>query len=317
MPTIHPARKAYGTFSLLLALALGTNVAVAQQGGAQAAPAAPPPEVKVTTTLLGGNVYGIDGQGGRMAALVGPEGVFLVDAQFAPVTEKIVAAIKQLTQAPLRFLVNTHVHGDHTGGNENFAKLGVTILGRPNLREQLLSPRPGANGQVPPVAPPMALPIVMYDNPTTIYLNGETVQLIPLQPSHTNGDTAVKFVNADVLMTGDVFRSEGFPAAAITNGGDIMGLLACIEQFIELSGPNTKVVPGHGPVTNRAALVAHRDLIVTVRDRVSAAIKEGKTLEQIQAARPTQEFEQKVGGPPQFAPNFVTALYNALSAPAR
>ena len=225
MPTIHPARKAYGKFSLLLALALGTNVAVAQQGGAQAAPAAPPPEVKVTTTLLGGNVYGIDGQGGRMAALVGPEGVFLVDAQFAPVTEKIVAAIKQLTQAPLRFLVNTHVHGDHTGGNENFAKLGVTILGRPNLREQLLSPRPGANGQVPPVAPPMALPIVMYDNPTTVYLNGETVQLIPLQPSHTNGDTAVKFVNADVLMTGDVFRSEGFPAAAITNGGDIMGLL--------------------------------------------------------------------------------------------
>ena len=206
----------------------------AQFAAAQGQPPAAPQqqqEVVVTATKLGGNVYGIDGQGGRMAALVGPEGVFLVDSQFARVTDKIVAAIAGVSQSPLKFLVNTHVHGDHTGGNENFAKLGVTILGRPNLRAQLLKPRPApGNGQVPPVAPPAALPIVLFDTPTTVYLNGETVQLVPLHPAHTDGDTAVKFEKADVLMTGDVFRSEGFPAAAITNGGSVLGTIEALEQ---------------------------------------------------------------------------------------
>ena len=286
--------------------------------GAQPAPptaAAPPREITVTTTLLSASVYGIDGQGGRMAALVGPEGVFLVDAQFPAVTDKIVAAIKALSPSPLRFLVNTHVHGDHTGGNENFAKLGVTILGRPELREQQLHPRPApGNGQVPPVAPAAALPIVLYDEPTTVYLNGETVQLVPLPAAHTDGDTAVKFVQADVLMTGDVFRSQGFPAAAVTNGGSFLGTLTAIDRMIEMAGPNTKVVPGHGPVTNTAALVAHRDLIVTVRDRVQKAIGEGKTLEQILEMRPTADFEERTGGPPAFIPQFVTGLYNELTA---
>ena len=294
-----------GKTGAMLALAFAAPAGFAQ------APAAPPAEVNVTTTLLGGTVYGIDGQGGRAAALIGPEGVFLVDAQFPAVTDKIVAAIKALTPAPIRLLVNTHVHGDHTGGNANFAKLGVTILGRPNLREQLVSPRPGANGQTPAAAPPEALPTVLYDAPFTVQLNGEEVQLITLQPSHTNGDTAVKFVKADVLMTGDVFRSEGMPNAAVVNGGDIKGLLAVMEQFITLAGPNTKVVPGHGPVTNRAALVAHRDMIVTVRDRVAKLKREGKSLEEVQAAKPTADFDQKVGGTPQAVTNFVTALYNA------
>ena len=153
---------------------------------------------------------------------------------------------------------------------------------------------------------------MLFDDQITVSLNGETVQIIPLVPSHTNGDSAVKFVNADVLMTGDVFRSEGYPAAAITNGGSVLGILKAVEQFIELSGPNTKVVPGHGPVANRDALIFHREVLVTVRDRVSQAIKEGKTLEQIQASKPTADFDQRVGGPPQFGPNFVTALYNEL-----
>ena len=303
----------------MLQRSLITTIALAALGVAPLAaaqqPAAPPAEVKVTTTLLGGNVYGIDGQGGRAAALIGPEGVFLVDAQFPAVTDKIVAAIKALTPSPIRLLVNTHVHGDHTGGNANFAALGTTIIGRPNLREQLVTPRPGANGQTPAAAPAAALPVLLYDQPLTIRLNGEEAQLIPLQPSHTNGDTAVKFVNADVLMTGDVFRSEGMPNAAIVNGGNIVGLLAVMEQFIALAGPNTKVVPGHGPVTNRAGLVAHRDMIVTVRDRVAKLKAEGKSLDDVQAAKPTAEFDQRVGGQPQAITNFVAALYNA--APAR
>ncbi|HVY66223.1 MAG TPA: MBL fold metallo-hydrolase [Gammaproteobacteria bacterium] len=278
----------------------------------------PQQEVKVVTTKLGGNVYGIDGQGGRAAALVGPDGIFMVDSQFARVSDKIVAALKEISPAAIRFLVNTHVHGDHTGGNENFAKLGATILGRPELREQLLNPRPApGNGQVPPVAPPAALPIVLYDAPTTVYLDGETIRLVPLPAAHTNGDTAVKFEQADVLMTGDVFRSQGFPAAGVTNGGSYLGTIDALNKLIEMAGPNTKVVPGHGPVVGKAELVFHRDMAVTVRDRVAKMLKQKKTAEQILAAKPTAEFEEKVGGPPAFIPQFVNGLIAELSGPKK
>jgi glyoxylase-like metal-dependent hydrolase (beta-lactamase superfamily II) len=300
--------------ALLSLLAFAANAQAPQQpAGAQ-----PAQDVVVTTTKLGGNVYGIDGQGGRMAALVGPEGVLLVDSQFARVTDKVVAAIKGLSPAPLRFLVNTHVHGDHTGGNENFANLGVTILGRPALRAQLLNPRPApGNGQVPPVAPPAALPIVLFDAPTTIHLNGETVQLVPLLPAHTDGDTAVKFEQADVLMTGDVYRSQGFPAAAITNGGSVLGTMAALDKLIELTGPSTKVVPGHGPVVDRAALVFHRDMAVAVRDRIAQALRDGKSADEIRASKPTAEFEQRVGGPANFITQFVDGLITELGAQRR
>jgi cyclase len=295
----------------VIAAVLAVPTMAGAQNRGQAAP------VQVKTTLLGGNVYGIDGQGARMAALVGPEGILLVDAQSPAVTDRIVAALKEISPAPLRFLVNTHVHADHTGGNENFGKLGVTILGRPNLLEQLVHPVPATNGQIPPPSPASALPIILFDNPVTISLDGETVQLIPLPPSHTNGDTAVKFVKADVLMTGDVFRSEGFPTPTEVNGGTIMGLLQSIEKFLEISGPNTKVVPGHGPVTGRAALVFHREVIVTVRDRVRQAIREGKTLDQVHDAKLTADFEARVGGLPAFINVFVDALYKELKAEAR
>ncbi len=295
---------------------------VGQVASAQGQPAQPPAaaqqEVKVVATKLGGNVYGIDGQGGRAAALVGPDGIFLVDAQFARVTDKIVAALKELSPSPIRFLVNTHVHGDHTGGNENFAKLGATILGRPNLRTQLLNPRPGpGNGAVPPVAPPAALPVVLFDAPTTVYLDGETIRMIPLPAAHTDGDTAVKFEQADVLMTGDVFRSQGFPAAAVTNGGSFLGTIEALTQMIAMAGPNTKVVPGHGPVVDKTALVFHRDMAVTVRDRVAKMLREGKSAEDILASKPTAEFEEKVGGPPNFIPQFVNGLITELSAQKR
>jgi glyoxylase-like metal-dependent hydrolase (beta-lactamase superfamily II) len=292
------------------------SLLVAPLASAQAPQAQPAEQdVKVVATKLGGDVYGIDGQGGRMAALVGPEGVFLVDSQFARVSDKIVAAIKQLSPAPLKLLVNTHVHLDHTGGNENFAKLGATILGRPSVRAQLLNPRPApGNGQVPPVAPAAALPVVLFDQPLTVHLDGETVQLIPLPAAHTDGDTAVKFEKADVLMTGDVFRSAGFPAAAVTNGGSVLGTIEALTQLIALAGPSTKVVPGHGPVVDKAALVFHRDMAVTVRDRVAKALREGKTPDEIRASKPTAEFEQRVGGPPAFIPQFVDTLIAELSA---
>jgi len=295
-----------------IAVAAALLFAVSAVPARSQAPAAQ--DVQVTITKLAGNVYGVDGQGGRISALVGPDGVFLVDAQFPQVTEKIVAALKTVSDGRVKMIVNTHVHGDHTGGNENFGKMGAVIMSRPNLRARLIKPAPGANGQVPPPAPAAALPVVTYDQPLTIQFDGEEVRIVPLPPSHTDGDTAVKFVNANVLMTGDVYRSEGYPAAAVTNGGSVLGILTAIDQFLAITDANTKVVPGHGPVSNRAGLVFHREVLVTVRDRVSKLMKEGKTLEQIQAAKPTADFDARVAGPPNFIAQFVTTLYNELSA---
>ena len=274
-----------------------------------------PPEIKVVATRLGGDVYGIDGQGGRMAALVGPEGVFLVDSQFAPVTEKIVATLQGLSPAPLRFLVNTHVHGDHSGGNENFAKLGVTILGRPNLRNEQLKPRPApGNGQVPPVAPPAALPIVLFDGPTTIYLDGETVQAHPAG-ARAHG----RRYRREVRAGGRAHDRRRVSFRRVSRRGghqrrERAGTIEALTQLVALAGPNTKVVPGHGPVVDRAALVFHRDMAVTVRDRVAKALQEGKSAADIRASKPTAEFEQKVGGPPNFIAQFVDGLITELSA---
>ena len=274
-------------------------------------------DVNVTTTRLGGNVYAVDGQGGRITALVGPEGIFLVDAQFPQVTQKIVAALGQLApNQPIKFVVNTHVHGDHTGGNENFGKLGATIMAQPNLRARLLKPAPGANGQPTPPAPAAALPVVTYTQPMTMYLNGETIQIVPLTPSHTDGDTAVKFVNADVLSTGDVSRSTGFPNIDRNNGGTLKGLLESMDKFIELAGPATKVAPGHGDVTNREGLIFHRQVIVAVRDKVATGISAGQTVEQIVASKPTAEFDQRVGNAMASADRFVQQLYAELRATA-
>jgi cyclase len=273
---------------------------------------AQPPEVQVTVTKLAGNVYGVDGQGGRISALVGPDGVLLVDAQFPQVTDKIMAALRSISDGRVRMVINTHVHGDHTGGNENFGKMGAVIMARPNLRARLQKPAPGANGQTPAAAAAAALPVVTYDQPLTLHFDGEEVRVVPLPPSHTDGDTAVKFVTADVLATGDVFRSTGFPNIDRANGGTLKGLLESMNTFIDLAGPNTKVVPGHGDVTNRAALVAHRDVITTVRDRVAKGIQESKTVEQIVASKPTADLDQKVGNAAQSADRFVQQVYAEL-----
>jgi glyoxylase-like metal-dependent hydrolase (beta-lactamase superfamily II) len=285
----------------------GGGAAGGRGGGGGGGRAGGPPQV--TETLLAGNVYGIDGQGGRISALVGPDGVFMVDAQGANVTEGIVAAIRRHTDTPIKMLVNTHVHADHTGGNENFGKMGVTIMARTSLRNRLARPAPAANDQTPAPAPAAALPVVTYDSPMTIQMNGETVEIIPLPNGHTDGDTAVRFTVANVLATGDVFRSTGYPNIDRANGGTLAGMIESMNKFIELTNASTKVVPGHGPVTDRAALIAHRDMIVLMRDRVQQLIREGRTLEQIVAAKPTADHDATVGAN---ADRFVQQLFEEL-----
>ena len=269
-------------------------------------------QVQIKTTKLANNFYTLEGQGGVIGVLTGPEGVFMVDAQFAPLSEKIMAALKQISDGRIRFLVNTHVHGDHTGGNENFGKAGAAILARENLRNRLEHPNPGANGAPGTPMPAAGLPMITYDAPLTVRMNGEEVRLIPAPKAHTDGDTFVKFVNADVVMTGDFYRSIQYPNIDRANGGSLPGLIDALNAVIANAGPNTKIVPGHGPVVDRAAVTAHRDMVIAIRDKVATLVREGKTQEQVVAAKPTADYDAKVQQPAATGDRFVGQLYAEL-----
>lgn len=269
-------------------------------------------KVEIKTTKINDRFYTLEGAGGMIGALVGPDGALLVDAQYAPLTEKIVAAVKKISNGQIKFLINTHVHGDHTGGNENFGKMGVTLLSRDQLRYRLANPNPAASGAPGTPAPGPALPVVTYDGKVTLHLNGEDVEAIPIRAAHTDGDTLVRFVNSDVLMTGDYYRSVGYPNIDRANGGSLKGMLDGLGLTIGLCGPSTKVIPGHGPTVDRNGLVAHRDMILAVRDRVAQLVKQGKTLEEVSASKPTSDYDSRVPNPGTTGERFVGQLYAEL-----
>lgn len=264
-------------------------------------------KVEIKTHKITDDFYTLEGQGGTIGVLTGPDGVFQVDGQFAPLSEKIATAIKQVSGGhTARFLVNTHVHGDHTGGNANFAKMGATILARTELRERLAQT---------PNTPPEALPMETYDNQVTLHMDGETIELIPIRRAHTDGDTLVHFVNNDILMTGDYYRSLGYPNIDRNNGGSLDGMLRGLAITASLAGPNTKIIPGHGTTVDRNAVIAHRDMILVLRDRVAKMIQEGKSQEEVIAAKVTSDYDSKVpGGAGMTADRFIGQLYAELKA---
>jgi cyclase len=275
---------------------------------------APQPDfskVEIKTTKVTNSFYTLEGQGGTIGVLVGPDGIFMVDSQFAPLSQKIAAAVHQISDKPIRFMVNTHVHPDHTGGNENFAKMGVTIFSRDELRFRLAHPAPGANGAPGTPAPAAALPVVTYEGPVSIHMDGEDVHLVPIHRAHTDGDTLVYFPNNDVLMTGDYFRSIQFPNIDRANGGSLDGMLEGIGVTIGMAGPNTKIIPGHGPTVDRAALIAHRDMILAIRDKVAALVQQGKTIDEVLAAKPTSDFDS-IPNASTTSERFVRQLYAEL-----
>lgn len=268
--------------------------------------------IEIKTTKIADDFYTLEGSGGMIGILIGPDGVFMVDAQYAQFTDKIVAAIKKVTTSPIKYMVNTHVHGDHTGGNENLGKMGVTIFSREQLRYRLANPNPGANGAPGTPAPAAALPVVTYDQKVTLRMNGEVIELIPIRNAHTDGDTLVHFVNHDILMTGDYFRSLGYPNIDRANGGSLNGMLEGLAQTIALAGPNTKIIPGHGATVDRNGVIAHRDIMLALRDKVASLVKAGRTLEQVTAAKLTAEFDSKIVMPGTTGDRFVGQLYAEL-----
>ena len=271
-------------------------VAVSLFAAAAARAQAPVDDSKtvVKSNKITDSFYTVDGRGGTIGVLVGPQGTFMVDTQFAPLSDRIAAAIKQISPNPIRFVVNTHVHPDHTGGNANFAKMGATLFARDELRDRLMNPPPGANGQPGTPAPDAALPVVTYEGKVTFHMNGETIDLIPIRRAHTDGDTMVYFHNADVIMTGDFYRSIGYPNIDRVNGGSLDGMLDGLAEVIALAGPNTKIIPGHGAIVDRTAVQAHRDMILGVRNQVAKLMQQGKSSDDVVAAHPTASFDANV-----------------------
>ena len=289
-------------------------------------------KIQILTEKIAPNLYILSGSagadpghedaaGGRIGVLAGPDGIFMVDAQYAQITDKVVAAIRQISSEPIRFLVNTHVHGDHTAGNANFVKMGALLFAREELREELSRPPASATaGNPAPARDPARLPVVTYGmgDPVKLRLNGEVVDLIPVRAAHTGGDTMIRFEHADVIMIGDFYRNYGYPFIDTNNGGTLQGALEALDATMKLAGPNTKLIPGHGTIINRADIVPYRDMILAVRSKVEQMISQGHSEQEVLAAKVTAPYDAKVpggllpAGAGTSADRFVRMVYSQL-----
>ncbi|MGH9722627.1 MAG: MBL fold metallo-hydrolase [Bryobacteraceae bacterium] len=298
--------------SARLALVLGVLVLGAAGAHAQGGPDFSKVEIKATKFT--DKFYTLEGQGGTIGILIGPDGVFMVDTQFAPLSDKIAAAVKQITPQPIKFVVNTHLHGDHTGGDVNFGKMGATIISREELRFRLAHPNPQANGSPGVPMPEVGLPKQTYRDKLTLHMNGEEVQLIAIPRAHTDGDTMVYFPGLDIIMTGDFYRAVQYPNVDRNNGGTLQGLIDGLGTVIGHAGPNTKIVPGHGPTVDRNAVVSHRDTALAIRDRVAALIAQGKSEDEVVAAKVNADLDARVQQPGTTGERFVHQAYADLKA---
>jgi cyclase len=257
---------------LALALATATGPALAET----------PEEVLIQTTQVAGRVWMLEGRGGNIGVSVGDDGIVLVDDQFAPLADKIQAALGQLGTGKLRFVLNTHWHGDHTGGNSVFGPL-APILAHTNVRKRLSTPQKVMGRAVDPL-PKDALPILTYDSGVSLHLNGEEIRATHYESAHTDGDTVIWFMGSNVLHLGDLFFAGRFPFVDLDSGGSVAGLTRSIRQILDTLPPDVKIIPGHGPLSTAADLEKYHTMLVTTTGVVRRAIDAGRTLKQIQNA---------------------------------
>src|SRR3981081_4394618 len=257
-------------------------------------------KVEILTEKLGPNVYMLSGSsgldpshedaaGGRIGVLAGPDGVLMIDSQYVQLADKVLAAVRRIDSGPIRYLVNTHVHRDHTAGNAFFAKQGAVIFAREELRESMVQLAKAPNASSNPVANPAGFPVITYGmgDPVRIYMNSEIVQFIPIRAAHTGGDTNIKFDNANVLFIGDFYRNYGYPFIDTNNGGSLKGMIDGLDATMKSADATTTLVPGHGTLIKRDDIVPYRDMILAVRDKVRELIAQGKTLQEVLAAKVT------------------------------
>ena len=268
-------------------------------------------KIEVKTTTLGGGVSALAGAGGNIGVFVSPDGVLLIDDQFAPLTPKVKAAVAGLTDKPVRLVINTHWHGDHVGGNANLAKDGAVIVAQANVRKRM------SEGQVSklmarttPPAAHEALPVITFDRDVAFHLGEETIRAYHVDHAHTDGDVIVRFEKANVIHMGDTFFNGRYPIIDIDSGGSVDGVIAAVDKVMPWIAGDTKLIPGHGPIADKQALVEYRTMVADVRDAVRALVKKKKTLAQVQAEKPTAKYDAKWGQPERF----VEMVYLSLTA---
>ena len=316
-----------------LGLATGVALCAVAQPAANRAPQTPDfSKIEIHTLPVQGNVYMLVGDGGNVTLQAGKDGVLLVDTGYGPASDKLVAAIRKISNGPIRYIINTHVHGDHTGGNENIGKMGSTIEGG-NVAGNLTDAAAGAaiiahedvlnrmSAQKP--APPFGmLPTDTYFTPSkNLFFNGEAVQIIHIPKAHTDGDSFVFFRRSDVLSVGDIFTPGNYPIIDMARGGNVQGIIAGLNKIIEITVPadkqegGTYVVPGHGRLCDQADVVEYRDMLTIIRDRIQDAVNKGMTLEQVKASRPTRDYDPLYGSTTGFwtTDMFVEAVYKSLT----
>jgi cyclase len=271
--------------------------------------------IQIKTTDLGNKTYMLEGQGGNITVAVGSDGIIMVDGQFAPLSEKIMAAIKAISPLPVKYMINTHFHGDHTGGNANFQKAGVTVVAHDNIRLRLAAGTTnGLTGNKTPAQPADAIPKETYfGGVKEIEVGGRKARLTHVANAHTDGDTWVFFADANVLATGDVMNNnKRYQNIDFANGGDIRGMIRATDAWIRASNEQTKVVVGHGPLANRNDVIEYREMLLTSRDRIERLVREGKTEEQVVALRPLKDLDAKWAANDQAAINHTRNVYNSF-----
>ena len=269
--------------------------------------------VTVRAQHLRGGVYMLTGSGGNIGLSIGDDAAFLVDDQYAPLTAKIIAAVAGVTSKPIKFLVNTHWHGDHTGGNENLGKTGALLVAHDNVRKRMSVEQFNAVfNRSTPASPPSALPVVTFSDSVTFNINGDALVAFHIPPAHTDGDVIIHFTKADVIHMGDTFFATGYPYIDVSSGGNVEGVIGAADRVLAMCGAQTIVIPGHGPAADCPRLRTYRNMVATVRDRVQAEMRKGRTKEQIVAAKPTAEFDAKVGNAATSADRFVQQVFAEL-----
>src|SRR5208337_207423 len=276
-------------------------------------------KVQIKVTKVSGNIYMLEGAGGNIAASVGDDGIVIVDDQYAPLADKIAAALKNIgvTDKPVRFVINTHYHGDHTGGNSPFATKGATVIAQDNVRKRMETGGKAGNGgsitmDVKP-AEKGALPIITFDHDVTVHLNGEDIRALHFPAGHTDGDSIIFFPKANVVHMGDDYVRYGFPFIDVAAGGSVQGMIAACEKVIPLLPPDVKVIPGHGQISNLDEVREYTKMLKETTAAVEAALKKGSTLDQMKKGKVLAAWDQKYSNKIISSDIFIETLYNSLT----
>ncbi len=269
--------------------------------------------VEIETVPVADGVYMLVGSGGNIGLSVGEDGAFVIDDQFAPLSEKIMAAIAAVTDADVKFLVNTHFHGDHVGGNEAFGAAGAVIIAHENVRARMSTDQFREIFNQPiPASPVGALPILTFSDEMTFHWNGDTIRAIHVAPAHTDGDTILYFQNANVIHMGDTFFNGFYPFIDVSSDGDIDGIIAAGYRALAIANEDTAIIPGHGPLSDAAGLAAWLEMLKVTRVSMQSLIDQGLSEDEAVAARPTAESDEQYGGGFMNPENYNRLLYQSL-----